>query len=294
MHYPHTREGTLLGIEDVHVTLGGRLILKGVSATVENIVRMDVKQGQVIGLVGPSGAGKTTLFRVIGGFLTADSGQVLVRKHGIESDPAYDSLGDRDKLVPVQKGMVGVVTQSYRVFRHLTVLGNLVRAGRKAGLTKAEATDKAKALLDRFGILDIQDRWPMSTQISGGQRQRVAIIQQIMVGHQTICMDEPFSGLDPRQKKNVMKWISELTSIDELLTFIVVTHDIGAAVAVSDHLWLMGKDHDPVSGKALDGARILSIYDLISMGLAWNENIQSMPEFRDLVNQVTERFDHLL
>ena len=292
MALSYTTDGTILSIEDIGVTLGGRKILNQVKANCQNIIRTECLQGQVVGLLGPSGAGKTTLFQIIAGFLKPDGGEVLIRKIGIEDLPGFADLSDRERLEPTTQGKVGVVTQAYRVFRHLTVLQNLVIAGRKGGLSKADATKKAEELLDRFGILDRKDLWPMSSQISGGQRQRVAIIQQLMAGHMFLCMDEPFSGLDPAQKQNVIKLIREVTSHNELLTIIVVTHDVGAAIAVADQLWLMGK-RSLETGVPLDGARIVGRYDLIEGGLAWHDDVQSTPEFRTMVEQITERFSRL-
>jgi polar amino acid transport system ATP-binding protein/sulfate transport system ATP-binding protein len=289
----YTVDGTILSVDNARISLGGRLIVRDAKVSIENIVRPNMAQGQVVGLLGPSGAGKTTLVNGICGEYALDSGQILIRRKDVEKLPGYASMTKGEQLEPTRRGRVGIVSQNYRVFRHLTVLGNLLMAGHKAGLTKAEAKDKAEALLNQFDLLERKDFWPMSAQLSGGQRQRLAILQQIMVGHQIICMDEPVSGLDPRQKNKVIKLIRDITSVNELLTIIVITHDIASAVAVSDHLWLMGKDRDG-EGRIIEGARILSVYDLIAMDLAWHENIQSMPQFRDLVSQITERFETLV
>jgi NitT/TauT family transport system ATP-binding protein len=291
MSEPSTTAGTVLSIRGATLKLGGKTILENITEDAKNIIRPDRKQGQVLGLLGPSGIGKTTLFKAMSGVYKLDSGEILIHKRGIENAPNYSQLSEEETLEPARQGHVGVVTQSYRVFKHMTVLDNLVIAGRKAGLTKAEAREKAEALLDRFGILDRKDFWPMSSQISGGQRQRVAILQQLMAGHQIICMDEPVSGLDPNQKKRVIKLIQEVTSVDDWLTIVMVTHDIAAAVAVSDHLWLMGRVDN--KGVRTEGARVVSIYDLVGMGLAWHEDVQSMPDFRTLVGQISDRFDTL-
>lgn len=276
MPYAYRLDGTLLSIENVHHSFDGKLVLRGVTASEQNIVRDDVgvQQGQVIGLLGPSGCGKTTLLRSIAGFLHPDVGRVLV---GTKQEPTH-------------RGKVGVVSQQYRIFNHRRVIGNLVYAGRRGGLTKAEAHAKAEMLLERFDLLPQKNFWP--GQLSGGQRQRVAILQQIMAGHGLICMDEPFSGLDPDKLDKMIKLIREITSVDEHLTIVVVTHDIAAAVSVADHLWLMGHHQDD-AGKQVPGATIVSIYDLIALDLAWQDNIRSLPQFRTIVDEITERFKTL-
>jgi ABC-type nitrate/sulfonate/bicarbonate transport system ATPase subunit len=275
-----TREGRLLHIEGVNLSLGEgserRLILRDVNADVANIVRPGKQQGQVIGFLGPSGIGKTQLFRTIAGFQQPDSGKVLVGK-------------DQN---PTEPGMVGVVTQHYRVFNHRTVLDNLVFAGIQGSLSKAEATDKANEYLSQFDLSDQRNHWP--ARLSGGQRQRLAILQQIMVGHDTICMDEPFSGLDINQVQKVARLISALTSKDEFLTIIVVTHDIGAALEVSDTLWLMGQERDPEKpAEFLPGARIVAQSDLIAEGLAWDPDIRHNPKYIELEKLVANKFREL-
>ncbi|MDO8571647.1 MAG: ATP-binding cassette domain-containing protein, partial [bacterium] len=129
-------------------------------------------------------------------------------------------------------------------------------------------------------------------QLSGGQRQRVAIAQQLMCSEHFLIMDEPFSGLDPLMAEEVCKLVTELASADELNTVIVITHDIRAAVAVSDTLWIMGRDYD-AEGKPIPGSRIQEQHNLIEMGLAWQEDITLMPEFSSLMRQIRKRFKAL-
>src|SRR6059058_3617970 len=121
---------TLLSVEGVSLALGGRPVLRDVSLGVRNIVRPGRTQGQVVGLLGPSGMGKTTLFRVLAGLDVPDRGTVLLGEDGR----------------PVERGMVGVVAQNYPLFEHRTVLGNLVVAGRTARLGGREASARARDL----------------------------------------------------------------------------------------------------------------------------------------------------
>ena len=149
-----------------------------------NVVRADIaNQGQVIGVLGPSGVGKTTLFRVLAGLDAPTQGRVLITEH----------------QVPVRAGMVGVVDQHYPLLAHRRVLENLRVATRRAGLSRHDGRTRAQALLERFELQDLADRWP--AELSGGQRQRIAILQQLDCGHTYLLMDEPFSGLDPLCKQ---------------------------------------------------------------------------------------------
>jgi len=256
----YERRDTLLELAGIDAVRGGKLVLRDVSAQIKDVVRPDVaNQGQVVGVLGPSGIGKTTLFRIIAGLDAPARGRVLVGG------------------APVAPGMVGVVFQHYPLFDHRTVLGNLVVAGGDRA--------KAIALLDRFGLADRAHAWP--AELSGGQRQRVAILQQLMCGHTYLLMDEPFSGLDPIAKHAACELIREVSMLDERNTIVVVTHDIREAVKVSDTLWLIGRE----PGKP--GARIVETYDLIERDLAWHPDIARTPPFAAFVKLIEDRFTSL-
>jgi polar amino acid transport system ATP-binding protein/sulfate transport system ATP-binding protein len=145
-------------------------------------------------------------------------------------------------------------------------------------------------LLKRFGLGSHAKRYPV--QLSGGQRQRVAIAQQLLCSDHFLLMDEPFSGLDPLMVDEVVRLITEVGSMDEENTIIVVTHDIPAAISVADTLWLMGRERDE-QGNIIPGARIVSTYDLIERGLAWQTNVTQLPEFAQCVREVRDRFRQL-
>jgi polar amino acid transport system ATP-binding protein/sulfate transport system ATP-binding protein len=144
-------------------------------------------------------------------------------------------VGEAQK--PVERGRVGVVAQHYPLFNHRTVMGNLLVAGRRAGLSGDAAEQKARGLLKGFGMEEHGRKWP--AQLSGGQRQRIAIAQQFMCSDNFLLMDEPFSGLDPLAIDRVADFINGVAHAHELNTIIVVTHDITAAMEVSDTIWLM-------------------------------------------------------
>jgi polar amino acid transport system ATP-binding protein/sulfate transport system ATP-binding protein len=214
--------------------------------------------------------GKTQLFRILAGLAQPTTGRVLLTS----------------KKVPAEPGMVGVVDQHYTLFRHRTVGENLTIAARQAGLSRKEASERAVALLARFQLADRWDEWP--DRLSGGQRQRVAIAQQLLCSDHFLLMDEPFSGLDPNMLAEVCRLIGEVAQMDELRTIVVVTHDVTSAAAISDTIWLLGRDR--VDGEPVPGARIQGEYDLVERGLTWEPDIERLPAFHELVREIRERF----
>lgn len=272
--YTYELRQTLLKLSGVNVSYDGVPILRDMELEVKNIVRPGMDQGQVVALVGPSGMGKTTLFRVLAGLMKPDSGEVLVG----------------EELRPVERGMVGVVAQNYPLFAHRTVRGNLLVAGKQGGLGGDALTGKADSLLKQFGIADQGSKYP--AQLSGGQRQRVAIAQQFMCSEHFLLMDEPFSGLDLLAKERVIQFISDMAQTHELKTFIVVTHDISAALEVADTLWILGRDRD-AKGEPVPGARVKASFNLIERGLAWRDGISSTPEYLQLRSEVRDLFPKL-
>jgi ABC-type nitrate/sulfonate/bicarbonate transport system ATPase subunit len=267
----YTYGKTLLAIEDVCLDYDGRPVLKHVSAEIKDIIRPDVTQGQVVGFLGPSGIGKTQLFRIIAGLNPPTSGRVTVNGQ------------DR----PVKAGEVGVVAQNYPLLEHRTVMSNLMVAACQKEKDDKVARDRVIQYLTDFELIDKAHRYPV--QLSGGQRQRCAIIQQILCSDHFLLMDEPFSGLDLLMLEKTCELIQSVANRDDLNTIIVVTHDIVAAASVADHLWLMGRDHD-AKGNPLPGSHIVETYDLIERDLCWHPKIITEPRFQDFVREVKERF----
>ncbi len=263
----------LLQVRDISQSLQGNLILKGVSFQVTDLVRPGTTTGQIVGLLGPSGVGKTRLLRIIAGLDAPQAGEVLGPGGG--------------RFTP---GSVGVVFQSYPLLRHRTVLGNLIVAGIANGLPGAEAREQAMKLLQRFDLTDRATYYP--AQLSGGQRQRVAIAQQLVRQKHLLLMDEPFSGLDPASLGDVTRLLVEVANMDELNTLIIVTHDIRAAMVVSDTLLMLGRDRG-ADGAPQPGARVQELFDLVALGLAWRSDVESDPRFVELEKTLKERFKTL-
>lgn len=276
----HSFGETLLEVKDLSLSFDGgeSFILKGVNAEIKNVLRPGLTQGQIVGLLGPSGVGKTQLLRLLAGLGPPSggkvTGQVLVT----------------DQLVPVQAGMVGVVPQNYPIFDHRTVMGNLMVAGKMGGHAEKDSKEKAEALLERFGLMGRKDHY--SNQLSGGQRQRVAICRQLMCSEHFLIMDEPTSGLDPETKDACCQLITEVAALDELMTIIVITHDIGSAIQMCDQLWLLGRDRDE-NGGPIPGAYVKRTYNLVERGLTWHPDVTLLPEYTTCRHEVRMDFRHL-
>jgi len=241
--------------------------LRGFNLTINNI------QGkpQIVSLLGPSGAGKTTALRIIAALDRPTSGQVEI------------SDGVAEKLRPVRMGDVGVVFQRYPLFEDLKVIDNLTAPAVRSGIPANEAKEKALSFLDEFDLVRQGLAWPL--QLSGGQRQRVAILQQLMLDRHFIILDEPFSGLDPVNVANVIKLISRVAHQHTLNTFIIITHDVTSALAISDHVYLLGRERDE-KGEPVPGSRVMKEYDLIAEGLAYRPDIEDLPRFAELRKEI--------
>jgi NitT/TauT family transport system ATP-binding protein len=269
--FQYTRTDTLLDIQDVSVSYGNKPILKNMTARIRDVIRPGMTQGQIVGLLGPSGIGKTTLFKVLAGILTPDTGQVLI--------------GSTGKLVT--PGNVGVVAQNYPLLDHRTVMSNLVFSGQQTGLNKKEARELAKHSLEEFNMLEHADKYPI--QLSGGQRQRVAIAQQLICSQHFLVLDEPFSGLDVIALTKVRELFLDVSTRDEKNTFIIVTHDVTSAVAIADTIWLMGRDRD-ANGDVIPGARLMEEIDLIERDICWHDDVVNRPPAVQLIREIKEKF----
>jgi spermidine/putrescine transport system ATP-binding protein len=184
-------------------------------------INLQIGQGEFFSLLGPSGCGKTTLLRIIAGFETPTEGKILVTGHDMSN-------------VPPHKRPVNMVFQSYALFPHLSIFDNVAYGLRAKKLCAAsEIPGKVKAALSMVRLQEYSDRHP--AQLSGGQQQRVALARAIVNRPQVLLLDEPLSALDLKIRQEMQEELSRLQR--ELgITFVMVTHDQGEALALSDRI----------------------------------------------------------
>jgi ABC-type nitrate/sulfonate/bicarbonate transport system ATPase subunit len=262
----YNKEKTILQVENVNLAFD-RPILRNVNFSIQNVTRADVHQGQVISLIGRSGIGKTQLFKILAGLITPQTGTVKI---GL----------DLHQVIP---GEVGVVPQNYILFHHRTILENL-KLGLRGSTEKYTEKQKAELITDyanKFGLLDHLKKYPL--QLSGGQRQRVSIIQQILTGNRFVLLDEPFSGLDPLIKDKVLELLISISTLNDLNTLVIISHDIENSLAISDMAFILANQ------EGHSGATITETIDLAHLGFAWNAEIKKNIDFQELVTQMKFR-----
>ena len=206
-----------------------KIIVKGLYKSFEHLdvlkgINLEVKDGEVVCLIGPSGSGKSTLLRCLNRLEEATGGTVIVDGNEI-SNPKIDINHVRENI--------GMVFQHFNLFPNLTVLGNIMLAPVELKkMTKEEAETKAKKLLERVGLLEKADVYPV--QLSGGQKQRVAIARSLAMNPDIMLFDEPTSALDPEMVGEVLEVMKKLA--EDGMTMVVVTHEMGFAREVSDRV----------------------------------------------------------
>ena len=211
---------------DLHKRYGAHEVLRGVSLT--------ARAGDVITVVGSSGSGKSTLLRCLNLLEQPSQGRLLLGSEELALVPDRDgSLRARDaKQLQRWRARLAMVFQSFNLWQHLTALQNVIEAPMQVlGLGKAEATERAQALLARVGVAHRAGTFP--AHLSGGEQQRVAIARALAMEPEVMLFDEPTSALDPELVGEVLKVMRDLAA--EGRTMIVVTHEMGFAREVSNH-----------------------------------------------------------
>ena len=210
----------LIEIDDLHKSFGKLNVLKGVS--------MRVRKGDVLVLIGPSGSGKSTLLRSVNLLEKPTSGRVIFEGN--------DMTAASKKELCVLRQRMGMVFQQFNLFPHLKVKDNITISPMRVRKTSREAAEeKARALLERVGLIDKWDSWPQN--LSGGQRQRVAIVRALAMDPDVMLFDEPTSALDPEMVGEVLDVMRQLAA--DGMTMMVVTHEMRFAREVGDYVFFM-------------------------------------------------------
>jgi len=219
-----------LAVEDIHKSFGNHEVLKGISLT--------ARKGDVISIIGSSGSGKSTFLRCINFLETPDSGRVTVNGEEVAVTRRRDgrSVPQSWRQVERLRTGLGMVFQSFNLWAHLTVLENVIEAPvHVMGVKRAEAVEKAEALLHKVGLYEKKDAYPAF--LSGGQQQRAAIARALCVEPAVMLFDEPTSALDPELVGEVLKVIRDLA--EEGRTMLLVTHEMRFARDVSSHVMFL-------------------------------------------------------
>lgn len=213
-----------LSIRGLRKSYGNAEILKGVN--------LDVRQGEVVVILGPSGSGKSTFLRCINGLEEIQGGEVRLDGETIS--------GLKNSALPAVRQKLGMVFQSYDLFPHMNILDNITLAPTKVQKrSRKEAEAEARELLSRVNLADKEKAYPR--MLSGGQKQRVAIVRALAMHPELMLFDEVTAALDPEMVREVLDVIMELS--EQGLTMLIVTHEMSFARAVADRIVFMDGGH---------------------------------------------------
>lgn len=216
-----------LKVENIHKSFGYNEVLKGVSLT--------ANKGDVTAIIGSSGSGKSTFLRCINLLERPNQGKIFLKGEELKLTSQKDGTLDAADSNQLNhfRSRIGFVFQSFNLWTHMTVLQNIIEAPMHVlGLSKAEATERAEALLERVGMADRRDHYP--NWISGGQQQRAAIARALAMEPEVLLFDEPTSALDPELVGDVLEVMASLAA--EGRTMLVVTHEMGFCREVSNRV----------------------------------------------------------
>ena len=213
-----------LSIRGLKKSYGDAEILKGVN--------LDVRQGEVVVILGPSGSGKSTFLRCINGLEEIQGGEVRLDGETIS--------GLKNSALPAVRQKLGMVFQSYDLFPHMNILDNITLAPTKVQKrSRKEVEAEARELLSRVNLADKEKAYPR--MLSGGQKQRVAIVRALAMHPELMLFDEVTAALDPEMVREVLDVIMELS--EQGLTMLIVTHEMSFARAVADRIVFMDGGH---------------------------------------------------
>ncbi len=202
----------LLWTENITKSYNGRIIIED--------VKVELKKGELVSLVGASGGGKTTLFNAIAGLTLPDRGQVYLESQDITGSP----------------GRISYMLQKDMLLRHKKIIDNVSLPLILRGVKKKEAREQASPLFEEFGLEGTQDLYPV--QLSGGMRQRAALLRTYLSSRGVVLLDEPFSALDSITRKAMHRWYLDVMRKIGLST-LFITHDIDEAITLSDRIYVL-------------------------------------------------------
>lgn len=203
---------TILQVNEVSKSFEEEQIIENIS--------MELKEGEIVSLLGVSGGGKTTLFNIIAGLSVPEQGNVLLEGEDITGKP----------------GKVSYMLQKDLLLPYRTILDNVALPLIVRGMKKKEAREKAAGFFEEFGLTGTEKKYP--SQISGGMKQRAALLRTYLFSEKVALLDEPFSALDMLTKSTVHEWYLDVMEKIKLST-LFVTHDIDEAVLLSDRIYLL-------------------------------------------------------
>ena len=213
----------MIAVEHLTKRFGKNLVLDDISETIE--------QGEKVVIIGPSGSGKSTFLRCMNLLETPTSGTISFEG---------TVINDRKTDINAIRRQMGMVFQHFNLFPNMTIRKNITLAPVKTKLMSQEEADaEAEKLLDRVGLKDRADSYPI--QLSGGQKQRIAIVRALAMKPKVMLFDEPTSALDPDMVGEVLEVMKELA--DEGMTMVVVTHEMGFAREVGSRVLFMDGGH---------------------------------------------------
>ncbi|WP_112776782.1 amino acid ABC transporter ATP-binding protein [Cupriavidus alkaliphilus] len=219
----------MIAARDIYKSFGPLQVLRGVSLT--------LRKGDVTAVIGPSGSGKSTLLRCLNHLEVIDRGTLHIEGETLAAagpDGAARYVADAEVRRICRK--MGMVFQSFNLFPHMTVLQNIIEAPVTVkGLRRDAVIPKAEELLRKVGLLAKRDSYP--ARLSGGQKQRVAIARALAMEPDIMLFDEPTSALDPELTGEVLRTMRQLA--EEHMTMLVVTHEMGFAREVANHVVFM-------------------------------------------------------
>ena len=255
----YNKEQLILSVKEVSLAYDEKKVLNNINLEIHNITRPGMIQGQIISVVGRSGCGKSSLFKLLSGY----------------NKPSTGTIGVGVDQRPVKTGEMGVVPQDYPLFNHRTVQDNLALA--LSSMKGKEKLDTIKSYTDHFELTEHLEKYPC--ELSGGQKQRVSILQQVLAGNKFILLDEPFSGLDTLMKDKVINLLIKVSNLDEMNTLIIVSHDIESTCAISDTVFVL-------ADKDGNGSTITKTYDFLKEGLAYQADIKENLKFRHIIQEI--------